>query len=50
VSADVPTIYEWAGGEAALERWLNAFYDLVEKDDELARLFGGRVSEEHRRP
>jgi hemoglobin len=49
VSEDVPTIYEWAGGEAAFERWLNAFYDLVEEDDELARLFGGRVSEEHRR-
>jgi hemoglobin len=44
-----PTIYEWAGGEAAFGRWLNAFYDLVEEDDELAALFGGRVSEEHRR-
>ena len=45
----VPTIYEWAGGEAAFARWLNAFYDLVEEDEELAGLFGGRVSEEHRR-
>jgi hemoglobin len=43
-----PTIYEWAGGHAAFERWLNAFYDLVEQDDLLAPLFGGRVSEEHR--
>jgi hemoglobin len=45
----VPTIYEWAGGEAAFRRWLDAFYDLVEADEELAGLFGGRVSEEHRR-
>jgi hemoglobin len=44
-----PTIYEWAGGRAAFERWLNAFYDLVEHDDLLAPLFGGRVGEEHRR-
>jgi hemoglobin len=43
-----PTIYEWAGGEEAFARWLNAFYDLVEADPDLARLFGGKVSEEHR--
>ena len=43
-----PTIYEWAGGEDAFERWLNAFYDLVEGDEQLAPLFGGRVSQEHR--
>ena len=29
--------------------WLNAFYDLVEEDDLLAAMFGGRVTEEHRR-
>jgi hemoglobin len=45
---DTPTIYEWAGGTEAFERWLNAFYDLVERDDGLAPLFGGRVSKEHR--
>jgi hemoglobin len=45
---DTPTIYEWAGGTEAFERWLNAFYDLVEGDDGLAPLFGGRVSKEHR--
>ena len=45
----VPTIYEWAGERAAFERWLNAFYDLVEGDDQLASLFGGTVSAEHRR-
>ncbi|RKQ93649.1 hemoglobin [Solirubrobacter pauli] len=46
--ADTPTIYEWAGGREAFARWLNAFYDLVEDDDELAALFGGAVSEAHR--
>jgi hemoglobin len=46
--ADAPTIYEWAGGSEAFERWLNAFYDLVEEDAELAAMFGGRVSREHR--
>ncbi len=44
-----PTIYEWAGGEEAFARWLDAFYDLLEGDEDLARLFGGTVSEEHRR-
>ncbi len=44
-----PTLYEWAGGTAAFERWLNAFYDLVELDSDLVALFGGRVTEEHRR-
>jgi hemoglobin len=43
-----PTIYEWAGGAPAFERWLNAFYDLVEQDELLAPLFGGSVSREHR--
>jgi hemoglobin len=44
-----PTIYEWAGGRAAFERWLNAFYDLVEQDELIAPLFpGGLVSAEHR--
>jgi len=45
----VPTIYEWAGGREAFERWLNAFYDLVEGEELLAPLFGGKVSEQHRR-
>jgi hemoglobin len=43
-----PTVYEWAGGAPAFERWLNAFHDLVEQDELLAPLFGGRVSREHR--
>ena len=45
---DTPTIYEWAGGREAFARWLNAFYDLVEDDEELAGLFGGVVTAEHR--
>ena len=44
-----PTIYEWAGGRAGFERWLNQFYDLVEGDDLLAPLFEGKVTEQHRR-
>ena len=44
-----PTIYEWAGGRAAFERWLNQFYDLVEGDELLAPVFDGLVTDEHRR-
>jgi hemoglobin len=43
-----PTVYDWAGGAPAFERWLSAFYDLVEQDELLAPLFGGSVSREHR--
>ncbi len=46
--AETPTIYEWGGGEAAFERWLETFYDLVEADDLLAPVFSGRVTREHR--
>jgi hemoglobin len=45
---DVPTIAEWGGGREAFRRWLDAFYDLVEQDPDLAPVFGGAVSEEHR--
>ena len=31
------------------ERWFDVFYDLVEGDDLLRAMFGGRVTEEHRR-
>jgi truncated hemoglobin YjbI len=44
-----PTLYEWAGGQRAFERLLNAFYDRVEGDELLAPLFGGTVGAEHRR-
>jgi hemoglobin len=44
-----PTIYEWCGGREAFARWLNRFYDLVENEaPEIAALFGGQVSTEHR--
>ena len=46
--APVPTIYEWAGGRPAFERWFDAFYDRVERDDLLGPVFGGRVTAEHR--
>jgi hemoglobin len=46
---EAPTIYTWAGGRPGFERWLGGFYDLVEDDDLIAPLFGGRVSEQHRR-
>jgi hemoglobin len=44
-----PTIYDWGGGREAFERWLNVFYDLVEQDELLGPVFGGRVGDEHRR-
>lgn len=43
-----PTLFEWAGGAEALARLIEAFYDRVEHDTELAPLFGGLVSTEHR--
>jgi hemoglobin len=42
------SLYEWAGGEQAFKRLINAFYDRVEADDLLAPLFPGGVHEEHR--
>ena len=45
-----PTIYEWGGGRDAFVRWLNRFYDLVEGEAPgIAALFGGEITEEHRR-
>ena len=46
--ASTPTVYEWAGGREAFARWLDTFYDLVEGDELLAPVFGGRVTAEHR--
>jgi len=43
------TLYDWAGGEQAVERLINSFYDRVETDDLLSALFPGGVPEEHRR-
>jgi hemoglobin len=44
-----PSLYEWAGGAEAIERFMNAFYDRVECDELLAPFFPGGVSAEHRR-
>ena len=45
-----PTIYDWGGGREAFARWLDRFYDLVEREAaDIAALFGGKVSAEHRR-
>jgi len=41
-------LYDWAGGEAAFARLINAFYDRVETDDLLSPLFPGGVREDHR--
>ena len=46
--ADPLTLYEWAGGRAAFERLINAFYDRVEADELISPLFPGGVSREHR--
>ena len=42
------SLYEWAGGEPALRRLIDAFYDRVEGDQLLAPFFPGGVGEEHR--
>jgi hemoglobin len=49
MAENFPTIFEWAGGRDAFERWLGRFYDLVEVDELLGPVFGGIVSEQHRR-
>ena len=45
---DTPTLYEWAGGRAAIERMIGCFYDRVERDELLSLFFPGGVSAEHR--
>ena len=49
MAADTPTLYEWAGGEAAVGKLIDAFYDRVEADELLSPFFPGGVGEEHRR-
>ena len=44
----LPTLFEWAGGDVAVRRLIDAFYDRVESDDLLSPFFPGGVSEEHR--
>jgi hemoglobin len=48
VGDETPTLYEWAGKEPALRRWIDTFYDRVERDDLISPLFPGGVREEHR--
>jgi hemoglobin len=43
-----PTLYDWAGGQEAFRRLIDAFYDRVEHDDLLGPYFPGGVSEAHR--
>ncbi len=43
-----PTLYDWAGGQDALRRLIDCFYDRVEADELLSQFFPGGVSEEHR--
>jgi hemoglobin len=43
-----PTLFEWAGGRAAIARMINAFYDRVERDDLLSPFFPGGVTTRHR--
>ena len=42
------TLHAWAGGDAAFERLINAFYDRVERDELISPLFPHGVSAEHR--
>ncbi|HEX8080708.1 MAG TPA: group II truncated hemoglobin [Jatrophihabitans sp.] len=44
----VPTLFDWAGGQAAIRRLIDMFYDRVEVDALLSPFFPGGVSEEHR--
>jgi hemoglobin len=44
-----PSLFEWAGGEPAIRRLMDCFYDRVERDDLLGpRFFPDGVSERHR--
>ena len=48
MAEETPTIHDWIGGTEAIGRWLDAFYDEVERDPLLAPVFGGVVTREHR--
>jgi hemoglobin len=41
-------LFEWAGGEPAVRKLIDAFYDRVERDELLAPFFPGGVHEAHR--
>jgi hemoglobin len=42
------SLYDWAGGQKAFTRMIDAFYDRVEADDLLTPLFPGGVGAVHR--
>jgi hemoglobin len=46
--SETPSIHDWIGGTEAIGRWLDAFYDEVERDPLLGPVFGGVVTVEHR--
>lgn len=46
MSAEPPTLYEWAGGTAALERLTERFYEKVRADELLEPVFHG-MDEHH---
>jgi hemoglobin len=48
LQAALPTLYEWAGGGAAIRRLIDAFYDRVERDGLLSPFFPGGVGAAHR--
>jgi hemoglobin len=41
-------LHQWAGGDQAIRRLIDSFYDRVEGDDLLSPFFPGGVSEDHR--
>jgi hemoglobin len=45
---ETPSIHDWVGGTEAIRRWLDAFYDEVERDPLLGPVFGGVVTPAHR--
>ena len=44
----IPSLYDWASGEPAFRRLIDAFYDRVEQDELLSPFFPGGAHEEHR--
>lgn len=47
-AGETPSLYEWAGGEDAFARLINAFYDRAERDELISPFFPGGVSLPHR--
>jgi hemoglobin len=43
----LPTLLEWAGGETAIERLIDGFYDWVDSNELRSPMFPGGVSQEH---